>query len=600
MANFYQKYDLFSRNVKINNQKYLNRPIKKVLFWNNFYDMYAEGHSWTKQLQQFFLLLKLFDHAEVHLCEENQFNYNNVIVDEKIIKWFSSLTVFSNILNSSFLDYDMIICSIQNELKLADRLHEQFKISDVQDLTNPLIYSLPDILGKTQTQIESVKCYLNKNSRIKSKAKIDKVSRMKQRLKDTFVIWDRLKEEINHEAILKSFIKFNELNSRQSYEKILVLDDFNRRFYLGDSFFWLKHIRENIEILTENGEISIVCNYPQRFYRLQELYQVSFGDSVRITTKLWSNINFSSYNLILCHADTIGKFLSHCRNHNNIVESLSKSCIFFINRDYVDVNDVYGWSYIKLLNKIKKKGFAENFKKLKKQVYNELTVTQQQIQFGNRWLAKKGVVKNDVLIALPHDSSGVDKVLPFIVFSDMVKYLFRFKNVKILLFDFKSEGLKTKIIDSIGLFYFDRIISISAMSTNQELGILSNKQIKLIISPCTGITHLANGIYTYLRNKNLREKNSVPKIVVYTGIGVGKEYHPKTWWKNTPVNCFSYLLKDKKKQLIIMKKCPNTIDEYQQVALSLKDIPSQLFIEFLRRISFSINLKFIVQHENRS
>jgi len=574
----------FFKSVRLSNRVNQNIEIKKVLILNNFYDMYAYDDIVKTQFIQLYLFIHLFNQAKIYVYDEDFFNYERLLKNDKLIESIEFVKKEEDI---NLSDYQLIVTNVKTEIELANNFSKNYFETLESSGISPLIYCLPDTIGNNSSQIESIKNYLKIKSSHIAKTEIQF---LKKDLSKRLAPVSRKEEENFYSEILAKIKVSNEFNKKKHYNNVLVLDDFNRKFYLGDSLFWLKNIRKSIEKLSTNGQIIIICNYEYRYRKIKEIYNDSFSHNVKIELAHWNKLKFQEFDLIICHTDLVGKLFNYLKKSNIIESLLNQTSIYFMNMDDEDKCDKYGWSYLKLIDNNNFNFFKSDYRSIKNQVYNEVVVKEEMLLFGENWLVERRVETNDNLIVISNNSSTDNKVLPFSVLTKFILSILQTSSLKIIIFDFKSEGIKGNIVAEIGLKYETRIIVISCLSLRQELGIVSNSRIKSIIGPCTGIMHLINGAYTYIRNNNLRTKEYLPDIFVYTGKGMTEKYHPLNWWKNTMVQVIVFCAKDNKKHLTFLKNCPMGVEKYQEIALSVNGIPSQLIIDFFKKQLFTDSL----------
>lgn len=573
--------DLIQKIIENNSAK-KDALIQRVLIWNNSYDMYAYNEFVSSQVKSLFLTFYVFNECEIHVYDKDALGIMDLISHSEINSYLGNIKQHKVIENIDILSFDLIICNIKTE----DLLYLELNKYPLDSFNLPIVFSLPDKVGGEKTTLPSIKEYLYQKFLSYSKKNKKEVQKLKLNFDDSSKInYTRSLIEKKYGHLIRRISQNNLLKQKIKYNKILVFDGYNRKFYLGDSFFWFNNIRKNVSLLGENSKVSVVMDYYKRYMKIHYLYNSSFPKNFSLMYKSIEELDLDKYDLVLCHTDSLGRFLAYLDDKLLQSNGLKLPSIYYINMDVSDVNDDFKWNYNILVERNFKLFFLENFLKLKKQIFNELVIRQDQIDFGGDWLKKENVMETDILIAMPHDASHIDKTLPERIFCEVILFLLRRNQaIKILIFDFKNTGLKANLLKLIGIEHQNRLIDLKRLSIHEEIGILCNEKVRYFISPCTGIAHLVNGAFTYLRNKSLVIKNQIPKIIVYTGKGATRDYTPHVWWRNTMVKCVVFVKEDVEHRLLDMKDCSKESTEYQKNAESLQKIEAKLFIEFLKGV----------------
>ncbi len=116
----------------------------------------------------------------------------------------------------------------------------------------------------------------------------------------------------------------------------------------------------------------------------------------------------------------------------------------------------------------------------------------------------------------------------------------------------------------------------------QNIKFYANKNVTAIIGPCTGLMHIANGIYSYKLNRKIISDNELPLLFVYVGLQFYSAYNAWNWWSGSLVHC---AVINKKlsggKILKPLTDCPMNTVKFQENCLPVSEITSEMIINYI-------------------
>ncbi|MCX2431630.1 hypothetical protein [Pedobacter sp. GR22-10] len=368
-------------------------------------------------------------------------------------------------------------------------------------------------------------------------------------------------------GLLKNLGEKNASLPDPKVKNILFLDDHRRKFYIGDSYVWLMNIRSNVFNLFKEANLTINCQDTNRYQALNQIFSGSW-EPLGFENKNWNEINFREYDLILYHNDLTVKFLSYVSSHYS--DKFSSAYILSLFDTHSEVpKQAPNWNYNSLYrDRIIEK---DPFTVLKnKKRHSELRLSDSERDWADSWLLNKGVQDDAGVVALIINTSKVQKMLRWEVQVDLVRDLVLKYKMKVLIFDDKSEDLEHRFAGQLELEVSKELIYASGLGIRGDLSLLSSRFIISIVSPCTGLMHLANGVYRYLLNAKKILRSEMPIFLVYAGNlkGITDEYHPKGWWANTLVRCI-VMVKDANGENVVtdVLKMVGDVEEFNRISL---------------------------------
>lgn len=394
------------------------------------------------------------------------------------------------------------------------------------------------------------------------------------------------------------------LKRQSSYKRIIILDDFKRSFFIGDSIFWMGKLRKLISLLDDNVEVILNVNNQTSYRSICRLFNGSLPERIDITADDWDHIKFDKFDAIFCQNDILLKFKRFFDRYYKNKTALTSFFSFSV-LDEVDppkqselsiYKSLYNLNYFEILKSVNEQK--------NKNVYLELSLTGGEEDDGECWYLKSNILKNEDVFILIHGASARDKIISDFEVLKLVKLLNSNRpNLKIvilthnllkensnLFYKLKGEELNGKIV--LG----------DSLSFRMTMAIMGNSRVKCILGPCTGHMHIANSIYTYKINNEILNEDNLPLMITYAGRQVEeRRYHPSFWWNYTSfVNC-AVIMKNSEMgdYLIGYSEMPKTIEDFEMKSEYASKISSEMLIEYIKNTRPSFFSLGIMEYKNQ-
>jgi hypothetical protein len=476
--------------------------------------------------------------------------------------------------------------------RLASYLGEVFtsdKLTDIELTAYDYIFCFHHLQGELKKHIpqniaEQVFTYLNprKNSQKYLFKKLDTLFRaggitplpqsfisgplaqFKQEILHDYVGFNRHQQESFYHDILHNLAALSKTSNKKQYSNVLILDDYKRNFFIGDSTFWFRCIRKVLQCCTTDAKITISCKDSTKCAILDTLYAPTGNGKLLFSDNNWEQTDYSAYDLILVETDLMPKFLRHIKPYYSA--DLTATSVYtmtpFINSP---ASNIICLSSLDFFNYHVCPETAET---------NEIVITDLERIEALRWLDCNHVSPNDNLVIILNGSSADQKVIQPEVLVGFIHWLILEKNTKVLLFD-------TEIRKALSSSCAGRVLFAEQLGIRKDLAILTSERTSAVIGPCTGMFHLANGVFTYLINRQRVDPHKVPLMLVYTGKqDFDDEYTPWRWWKDSLIDCAILVKNDAGKHTLIpLEQCPADYRIFREISVSPREITCDLLID---------------------
>lgn len=510
---------------------------KNILILLDFHCLFKEG-SWDLDIiRQFIAVLHMFKQDKITLIDRDDKVFSAIVSTIGAIE--TENIVHKNHFDEALLNhYDITVAHYKLEADFISLSSRREPLNSFYFFNNK---SNPNLL------FPSISVYIKENKTVFDLKTINEQVQS---------VVEKIGPAISSETI-------EPVLEKEKISKICIICDFNQRFFIGDSCFWYYdlnqklHILNRINALPKNIDIYItgVHNYSE----IKRIFSSSLPENVQFYNSSVKNIDFESYDLV-------------------VVEYLL----------YLDVKALTGnkkeniLTYTFPLNSEKIKGlqsisFAKHFPfpdikdqlQYNKKYYNNIEIKNEEIDFANEWLELHGVEKKDKVFALNNAASQSEKMIDGAALLNIIQWLTEEKKYKVLMFGHDltvQETLKNALDSST----YNRIIFPGKMELRKEMALMASDYVHGLLSPCTGLAHLFNGINYYLHHMAGKEKK---KCIVYTGKQTyTDDYHPLKWWNFKYVDCLSYIHTDDQYFLAEKKDLLN-IKNFDEVSVPPKTIP---------------------------
>jgi hypothetical protein len=506
----------------------------KVLILADAHDFIRhEGNNLLllKQLYVTVFLLKQHKDLVLHIYNRSAFGFD--------VFW-NPATQFYNyfdayLINSVVEDYDIIICTPEYEV------------------TGENVYSLLELQYKCETRYLNVGKLFTKGGlfEITRNTETDAaLAAFKADLDSAHHKFSNIRQEE------KLIIRNKPLNIE--VDKVLILDDYNRPFFIGDSFFWLAKIRKLIEVFPATTNIRINVANKIAFRTIKEVFTNSMPARITFTNNSWDKMNLEE-ELILVNNDILLKFFWYFKDPANVYA--------FSAMDERPVSNIPTLDFYTHL--------SHNHYPIREQNFRELSLLSREHDWATGWFRQQGVSEEEKVFVLIHAASSSDKV---IADDEMLTLLSHLDQFRILFVSYglskENPGLHTTLSN------YENVMIEDSLNLRQTMSLLGNKLVVAIVGPCTGLMHLADGIYA--------NSTDAPFMLTYTGKqGPERVYHPKNWWSNAnKVKC-CIAVKDER-QLIPLHDCPPDFDSFNRLSTSADSISATSLLKQLNIRTFHL------------
>lgn len=381
---------------------------------------------------------------------------------------------------------------------------------------------------------------------------------------------------------IQKIIDRNSLNENKAIESIIILDDHIRDFYIGDTHLWLSAIRQ-IQLKT-SSTIIIACGNKNFYKKVSQIFTLHPFPSTSIILLNWDALDIKHFDTIICHHNSILPFLHFYKRSFKFL-SEKKVYRFAPNTEFKNLKISYPWD----INHYFKKNYQvensiQSIRQLKKQIHKEIYLSNEEINEANIWLKENGYLFGERIFILIDEASYSKKVLDFKKTVNLIKSILSNPENKILIFDYQNSGKKSKLQSFLTKSECNKIISVNGQNIRKEMAIMASSAIYSIIGPCTGMMHLANGIYFELLNSKRRSKQEIPTLIVYCGSGLDVDnYHPRYWWQGTMVKCIALIKKNGIIKPEELHEIPLDIKQFHKYYLPVSSFTPEHIMLFLNK-----------------
>jgi hypothetical protein len=269
-----------------------------------------------------------------------------------------------------------------------------------------------------------------------------------------------------------------------------------------------------------------------------------------ISTLSWKDIDFESYDIVFCVKYDERAFLDflHERYCNLIGKNQFRVAVFSLAHVLLEPKKDAHQVFPLIQNLIEHiKGIGRDSSYL-----GELYINGEEQAWANQWLESKGMEANERLFIICDSGSNRGKLINIGVYFDVLKFLLRKENSKVLIFDEKGIGKEEFYQACLSKNSMKKIIFSKCLTLREDLCIIASKYTKLIFGPCTGLMHCASSIYNNYVNRGMNASEA-PLMITYTGQYSKENGNANVWWGNSPlVNCLLLKEKNNKKQIVLL------------------------------------------------
>ncbi|MBS1663059.1 MAG: hypothetical protein JST68_18595 [Bacteroidetes bacterium] len=565
----------------------MNRPtcarhVNSILILSDLYDLIHWNHLQEKHLKSlyniYWVLQQLYPDASIAINDRSGIDYGGL--------WGAGggeLQACVTRMEPEGIDwgaYQIVLCQPWMEVRLRDWM--EGRVRDWIGRAAPAVFRIDErgSKGIFPSVYELI-------SRLPD-GDFDYIRDRGRELWPHFLGLDRDRQQAAYPRVLEEIRRVNSGLAGRAIRSILVLDDHYRKFFLGDACFWfLYNTKRTLHKISTDARCRINCDNEKVYGRLAEMFRGSFGPNTEFTCTAWGGIDFGSYDLVLCHPDSILKLLCHLERY--YPDGLPGTMVYHYDHmmDARNVGDPYQWNY-RLLAKsvvprervhVRQYGLALADK--------EIILGEDERGWADRWLEEQGVRPGEKVAILIEGASTDNKLLAADVFLGLMGWLLGDPEMKILLYDEMGSGKAGRLVELYGEAFAGRIIVATSLGLRKDMCLLGSSYVRSVIGPCTGMLHLANSIYTYLLNHGHLTKTELPLLMVYTGRlnDLNPDYNASHWWIGSLVKC-AIISKGENGEKSIRKlgQCPTATEEYRRVTLPVSEFTVPLLTDFIKQI----------------
>jgi hypothetical protein len=568
-------------------------PLKKILILCDAHDCIRHEGNNSQLLKQLYVIVYLFKSHAMTADYTLHVNNRAIIGFEGFWKKESSFYHFLDDYMISkpwsdidMLAYDLIICHPDYQIDLQQHFLKTYGIEH-----SSTIFSLLELQYTCDMHYDSAgKLFikggaLEINRNPENQAALSIVKQALDQSAGHFTINMQEAAIPDLDLLLK---RFNERIQVDQVNQLLILDDYKRGYFVGDSVYWMEKLKKLIDIFPENCNICINITNKIAFDYISGIFQQSLSENITFTNHSWADIKLEVYDLVLCHNDILLKFFWHIHVY---VKSVIQKIVFY-SFTAMDERPIKQHATLDFYSNIFHSRYQykldqANTKKTEK-VFKEISLLPEEHNWAGNWFRTNGVTSSDKLIIVLHGASSAEKVIYDAELLKLIKRLCDSGNkIKVVLVTEKKIEDMLWLNGTVTAEVFKNVIVADALGLRTVMSLLANKQVVAIIGPCTGLMHLADGIYTYMLRHQLIAETECPLLLTYAGKQAQeRNYHPHGWWKNTNLtNCCIAVSRDgdsNNKQLISLSECPTDQESFNKIGISAREINCEMIIKFLR------------------
>ncbi|MFA6245537.1 MAG: hypothetical protein WC615_01265 [Mucilaginibacter sp.] len=574
--------------------RHFNFANSRLLIVNKVGDLVVNQNIDIKMISQIYTLCYIFSgfalpsrQSKITVNDADAGIYSDLWPDDSkfksLIEPFLSTAPLSQM---PFEDYDVIVTHPALEESLIRSLTAHFEQLKGQRYHQPELFSMLDL-----SAAEVMPLHLPPVSvlteRIQQSFLADEFTRLKEFKKELFEAYKGYPladQEKPFNNLLKTIRATNQEKIGQAFHRILLLDDQRRKFYIGDSCFWLQNININIRRAFPGSDITVICRDEKKVESFNKIFGPSLDKSFKVAYQQWEDLDFKHFDLVLYESDITCNFLGYVTRHHD-AKFRSLPIFSYFNKSVHDIKDHSEWNFKTIFNTTQPVGNSiDNIRSARINREFEIKMLKEELAAGEEWMEVQNVKADEKVIALLLSTSSVHKTLPYPAQLALIEHLTSSIQKKVLLFDENGTDLRSRLNNDLPAHVSGKIIIAEKLGIRMDMSLLANPRITAVFGPCTGMMHLANGIYRFIRNKNPGSRIS-PFMLVYTGNFAEFDiaYHPKHWWFNSLVKCAVLIRSSVSREAAFVKLNQLKADQFETCSLPLQEATPELFIDFLER-----------------
>ncbi|WDF77674.1 hypothetical protein PQ469_27680 [Mucilaginibacter sp. KACC 22773] len=565
--------------------------IKNVLIVCGLSDLIIQCNVDIQMITQIYIPTYIFSHiktngTQITVLDETITNYNTLWKNNSApVDFINPYLSKSSLDDIELLRYDLIIFYHKYEHELLLKLAAEIDVGGgLRDDELPLFTAMQDTNEKSrQSAFIGLNSFINTISFTPSE--IEKIKKFKEILFSDYLGFNTLQQEALYHDLIETIVGLNTARSGENFKRILLLDDQSRKFYIGDTYFWLQNIRKNILSAYPAAVVIINCRSQEKIGKIKSIFSDDFDQRISIINRSLEELNFHDFDLVLCENDSVINLFSYIvATNNRFFEQVS--LYSYVNTFIKQVSEYSTLNYKYLYDK-RMAGADPIALILQNKRDAEIKLSEIEKNWAADWLVENGLKPGEILNVLVFNSSAGTKMLTEAMAIELIRVFGSKGHNKILLFDEEKQNLSLRLRSVLQENVWGKIMVFEGRGLRQAMGLMAHSQVKLIMGPCTGIMHLANGIYQHKLNKKEIKKAQLPALIVYTGNWkeLQRYYHPKHWWTGTLIRCivYSHSIDVPEGTFKDLALFDDEVESYCNQSLPLQQITISVFTSYFER-----------------
>ncbi len=381
-------------------------------------------------------------------------------------------------------------------------------------------------------------------------------------------------------GIIEIFLKNLNNIELENLKKIILVYE-GKYFYIGDMLFEIQRYRKG-RMLFQNAHVDFNIRNKKHFQLMKVLTKNNTYIDNNMNNLAWDEIDFEKYDLVVF----IDRFREDIAFLNFIIEKYKKEIQEGIFKTPIEATLFY--NYVNEGNIYSK--YYERRNKLKLQYEDDVTISRQEVfiskeerDWSEEWLIENGFIPGNHLSILLDTSTRREKCLPISEYFKIIEYLLRSDKNQILIFDENMLGKEELYISWLGEHVKSKIIFANGLNLRKALCLLSNKNVKFIFGPSTGLLHCASGIYNVFSYTNQISSDEIPLMVTYVAEIEGNEnFNEWFWWGKSLVNCIAIQKDGNTKKIKKLQDCPVGQEAFNESLLPIENYSATDIIDFIK------------------
>ncbi|WP_160716965.1 glycosyltransferase family 9 protein [Chitinophaga solisilvae] len=376
-------------------------------------------------------------------------------------------------------------------------------------------------------------------------------------------------ENNQYQHTLNVILNNNRELKEASIRRVLVVYE-EVEFFIGDTCILFDRFRLCRRFFGEQIPIDVSC-LNKKYTALYESFSRNNPHVNSVNSLGYEDIDFTSYDVVVCIAydeELLLKAL-HVRYGERFLADECRLAVFSFS----------GLLLIRGRNlNIKFPSYEKLFSFLQNVLEepHELYLAPEEQEWADTWLKNQNLKEGERLLILLDSSSSREKLMKVEVHFEILRYLLKQENVKVLIFDEKNIGKEEFYKQWLSSRLMKKIIFSKGTQLRESIAILGSGYTKMVLGPCTGLVHCASAIFNnYV--KNGMPVSNVPLIMTYTG-----KWDADSWWGNAPlVNCLLLLDHEGHAQLRTLSSLDPAVRADYHDRLTCNEYASEMIINYI-------------------